>query len=58
MSLEIRERAEGEILRLRTMTEIPLPTLLAFAGIPERTWREWQDRRGLETRHNNNIPRG
>ena len=58
MSLEIRKKAEGEILRLRDMTEIPLPTLLAFAGIPERTWREWQERRDLETRHNNNIPRG
>ena len=57
MSLEIREKAEGEILRMRTMREIPLPTLLAFAGIPERTWREWQGRRGLQTRHNNNIPR-
>ncbi|MDR0662666.1 MAG: transposase family protein, partial [Spirochaetaceae bacterium] len=57
MSLEIREKAEGEILRLKTMTELPLPMLLAFAGIPERTWREWQGRRGLETKHNNNIPR-
>lgn len=57
MSLEIREKAEGEVLRLLAMTELPLPTLLAFAGIPERTWREWRERRGLQTRHNNNIPR-
>jgi pyridoxal/pyridoxine/pyridoxamine kinase len=32
--------------------------LLGFAGIPERTWREWQERRGIQTRHNSNIPRG
>ena len=57
MSLEIREKAEGEVLRLLAMTELPLPTLLAFAGIPERTWRERRERRGLQTRHNNNIPR-
>jgi hypothetical protein len=58
MSLKIRERAEHEITRLIARTELPLKTLLAFAGIPERTWREWQERSGTETKHNNNIPRG
>jgi len=57
MSLLIREKAEGEILRLGVMTGISLPILLSYAGIPERTWREWQGRRGVETRHNNNVPR-
>ncbi|MDR1419697.1 MAG: hypothetical protein LBI86_04940 [Treponema sp.] len=58
MSLETRRKAEGEIMRLKAGTELPLPTLLAFAWIPERTWREWQGRRGAETKHNNNVPRG
>jgi hypothetical protein len=58
MSLEIREKAEGEIMRLKGKTELSLPLLLGFAGIPERTWREWQERRGVQTRHNSNIPRG
>jgi hypothetical protein len=58
MSLEIRERAEHEITRLEAKTGLALPVLLGFAGIPERTWREWQERSGVETRHNSNIPRG
>jgi hypothetical protein len=58
MSLETREKAEREIMRLKAKTGIPLSVLLGFAGIPERTWREWQERRGVETRHNSNIPRG
>jgi transposase InsO family protein len=57
MSLEVREKAESEIRRLKARTELPLKTLLAFAGIPERTWREWRERSGTETKHNNNIPR-
>jgi hypothetical protein len=57
MNLEIRKKAEDEIMRLKARTELPLPTLLAFAGIPEKTWREWQVRRGVETKHNNNVPR-
>lgn len=57
MSLTIREKAEEEILRLRARTELPLPTLLSFAGIPWRTWREWRERHGVETKHNSNIPR-
>jgi transposase InsO family protein len=44
-------------MRLKEKTELPLETLLTFAVIPLRTWREWQGRRGAETKHNNNIPR-
>jgi hypothetical protein len=58
MSLETRGKAEQEIMRLKARTELPLRTLLTFAGIPERTWRERQERNGTETKHNNNIPRG
>jgi transposase InsO family protein len=58
MSLEVRQKAESEITRLQEKTGLPLPVLLGFAGIPERTWREWQERRGVATRHNSNIPRG
>jgi transposase InsO family protein len=58
MSLEVRERAEREVTRLEAKTGLALPVLLGFAGIPERTWREWQERNGVETRHNSNIPRG
>jgi transposase InsO family protein len=39
------------------MTGMPLERLLAAAGISARTWREWQGRRGTETRHNNNTPK-
>ncbi|MDR2054084.1 MAG: hypothetical protein LBP80_11785 [Treponema sp.] len=45
-------------MRLKGKTGLPLPLLPGFAGIPERTWRERQERRGIQTRHNNNIPRG
>jgi len=57
MSLQVRQIAEKEIMRFKAKTILPLETLLRFAGIPERTWREWQERQGIETRHNNNIPR-
>jgi len=57
MSLAVRIIAEKEIQRLKVKTELPLETLLKFAGIPERTWREWQQRRDIETKHNNNIPK-
>jgi len=57
MSLEVRTIAEKEIQRFKVKTELPLETLLKFAGIPQRTWREWQQRRDVETKHNNNIPR-
>ena len=57
MSLEIRQIAEKEITRCKIKTGLPLKTLLKYAGIPQRTWREWSERRNIETRHNNNIPR-
>ena len=57
MSLEIRQIAEGEITRYKAKTGLPLKILLKYAGIPQRTWREWGERRCIETRHNNNIPR-
>jgi len=44
-------------MRFKAKTGLPLEILLAFAGIPQRTWREWQERRDIETKHNNNIPR-
>jgi hypothetical protein len=57
MSLEVRQKAEQEIQRLLGKTGIPLETLLRYAGIPQRTWREWAERRSIETKHNNNIPK-
>jgi hypothetical protein len=57
MSLEKRQKAEAEITRIEKLTGLPLSTLLTFAGISERTWREWKKRRGIATGHNNNIPR-
>jgi len=58
MSLEEREIVEREIMRYRLKTGLPIKTLLRYAGIPERTWREWGERRGIKTGHNNNIPKG
>jgi transposase InsO family protein len=57
LSLETRQAAEKEIVRYQTKTGLPLKTLLRYAGISQRTWREWAQRRGMETKHNNNIPR-
>lgn len=57
MSLEARETAEREVTRLKEKTGLPLETVLRYAGISERTWREWMERRGIETKHNNNIPK-
>ena len=57
MSLKIREIAEREVARLKNKTGIPLETILWYAGISQRTWREWGKRRGTETKHNNNIPK-
>ena len=57
MSLEVRQRAEKEIQHYRTKTGLPLETLLGYAGIPQRTWREWERRRDVQTKHNNNIPK-
>jgi len=44
-------------MRFKAKTELPLKILLMFAGIPQRTWREWQERSGVETKHNNNTPK-
>jgi hypothetical protein len=57
MSLQARQIAEREITRFKAKTGLPLKILLAFAGIPQRTWREWQEREGVETKHNNNTPK-
>ena len=57
MSLVIRTIVEKEIYRYKTRTNLPLEFLLKYAGISERTWREWKRRRGIETKHNNNIPK-
>jgi len=57
MSLLIRAIVEKEILRYRTRTNLPLEYLLKHAGISKRTWYEWMQRRGVETKHNNNIPK-
>jgi transposase InsO family protein len=39
------------------MTGIALLTLAVFAGVSRRTFREWLERRGEETKHNGHIPR-
>jgi hypothetical protein len=57
MSLQVRAIVEIEIKRCKTMTGLPLEYLLKYAGVSRRTWYEWAGRRGVETKHNNNIPR-
>jgi len=57
MSLAVRQIVEKEIMRLHEKTMISLKILVQYAGIPWRTWLEWQTRRGIETKHNNNTPR-
>jgi hypothetical protein len=57
MSLGAREIAEREVERVRVKTGFPLDTILQHAGISQRTWREWGERRGIKTAHNNNIPK-
>jgi len=57
MSLETRQLVEKEILRIKSKTGLPLETLLKYAGISKRTWSEWMQRRDVETKHNNNIPK-
>jgi len=57
MSLETRQLVEKEILRIKTKTGLPLDTLLKYAGISHRTWREWKQRHDIPTKHNNNIPK-
>ena len=57
MSLQARKLVESEILRYKAMTKLSLEFLLSRAGISLRTWYEWNGRRGVETKHNNNIPK-
>ena len=57
MSLQARQIAEREIMRLKTKTGLPLKTILEYAGISQRTWNEWQQRQDTETKHNNNVPK-
>jgi len=57
MSLKIRQIAEREITRIKAKTGLSVATLLRYAGISQRTWREWQERRDEETKHNNNVPK-
>jgi len=57
VSLEVRQTAEREIQRYQAKTGLPINTILKYAGIPERTWYEWSERCGAETKHNNNIPK-
>ena len=53
----MRQTAENEIMRYKSKTGLSLKALLKYAGISQRTWREWAKRRGIETGHNNNIPK-
>ncbi|GHU56678.1 hypothetical protein FACS189442_5400 [Spirochaetia bacterium] len=57
MSLEKRQMIACEVKRLHTLTGIAILTLVFFAGVSKRTWREWQERSDQETRHNGQIPR-
>src|SRR5215469_611158 len=57
MSLLVRKLVENELTRLRIKAELSLGFLLKHAGISESTWHEWQNRSGIETKHNNNIPK-
>jgi len=57
MNLEKRSLIERELKRLHVLTGIALLTLAIYAGISRRTFYEWQKRRGIETKHNGQIPR-
>lgn len=48
---------EKEINRLHKLTGIAILTLVVFAGVSRRTYREWLTRRDQETKHNGHIPR-
>jgi hypothetical protein len=56
MSLEKRMLIADEVARLHRLTGIALLTLVVFAGVSKRTWREWQERSGQEARHNGQSP--
>ena len=57
MSLQVRKNIENEISRFRNKTGLPLEFFLSYAGVSQRTWYEWLERNGVETKHNNNIPK-
>jgi transposase InsO family protein len=57
MSLQARETVEKGIMRAHVKTGLPVETLLKHAGISKRAWHEWALRRGVETAHNNDIPK-
>ena len=57
MSLQVRMIIESEILQFKKKTGLPLEFLLNHAGISKRTWYELLKRHGVETKHNNNIPK-
>ena len=57
MSLKKRDIIEREVNRLHVITGIAILTLALFAGVRGRTYREWQERKEVETKHNGHIPR-
>jgi transposase InsO family protein len=57
MGLATRWRIEGEVKRLHVLTGIAILTLALYAGVSRGTFREWQNREGVENRHNGQIPR-
>jgi hypothetical protein len=57
MSLEKRTLIHDEVTRLHKLTGIAILTLVLWAGVPHRTWREWLERRDAETKHNGQTPR-
>ncbi|GHV96148.1 hypothetical protein AGMMS50293_24680 [Spirochaetia bacterium] len=57
MSLKKRQLIVQEVERLHRKTAIGILALAGFAGVSERTWREWHTRSDKETGHNGHIPR-
>jgi hypothetical protein len=57
MGLVLRRLIEHEINRLHILTGIAILTLVLYAGINRRTFREWQRRKDAENQHNGHIPR-
>jgi len=57
MCLAIRQLVESEINRLHVLTGIAILTLAIYAGVSRRTYREWQNRKDEENKHNGHIPR-
>ncbi|GHU48068.1 hypothetical protein FACS1894200_04450 [Spirochaetia bacterium] len=57
MSLATQTLIASEVNHLHQLTGIAILTLALFAGVSKRTWGEWQERCGQETKHNGNTPR-